>query len=39
VKLTNKIDLNDKIKRLNLKESEILEFVENEKEFFVSSET
>jgi len=39
VKLNNKTDSNEKIKRLNLKESEIPEFVKNEIEFFVSSET
>jgi len=39
VKLTNKIGSNEKIKRLNLRESEVPEFVKNEIEFFVSSET
>lgn len=39
VKLNYKTDSNENIKRLNLKESEISEFVKNEIEFFVSSET
>jgi len=39
INLNNKIDSNGKIKRLNLKESEIPVFVKNEIEFFVSSET